>query len=514
MTGAVRAVRVRTGFYLDSVALMRISRRIGERDGVIAASLMIGSPANKELMREAGLLDDEGDAAGPNDLIVAVRARDAAALAAASAAASRELDGLAEDGPATGGWRPRSLEAALETLPEANLAIVSVPGAYAAREARRALSRGLNVMLFSDNVPVAEEIALKEQARARGLMMMGPDCGTAILAGAPLGFANAVPRGDIGLIAASGTGLQEVSCLIAGAGGGVSHAIGVGGRDLGAAVGGRMTLAAIDALDRDPGTRRIALISKPPDPATVARIAARIAASPKRFVLCFIGMRSIPLPANATQAATLRAAAAEVLEDDGVGRTPGGLALPRRSRGRRLKGLFAGGSLCGEAQAVLMAAGIGVASNVPIPGAAPLDAEGAGAAALLDLGADEYTVGRPHPMIDPALRDAMLAEAAADPETGVLLFDVVLGHGVHPDPAGRAAAALADRGAAGPAAIASVCGTEADPQTRSDQVARLAEAGITVASSNAEAAEAAAALLSAAAASAAAAPARASQPEE
>ncbi|MDE0336012.1 MAG: transcriptional regulator, partial [Defluviicoccus sp.] len=359
----------------------------------------------------------------------------------------------------------------------------------------RALERGLNVMLFSDNVAVEEEVALKALARERGLLMMGPDCGTAMIAGAPIGFANAVPRGDIGLIAASGTGLQEVACLIARAGGGISHGIGVGGRDLGAAVGGAMTLAAIEALDRDDATERIVLISKPPDPGTAGRIADRISASRKRFTLCCIGMEPVDLPENARQAATLREAAEDALE--GAGGAEPGTTLDEASRKFDrgtgwVRGLFSGGSLCAEAQAVLMAAGIAFVSNVPIPGA-----EDAGSGhRLIDLGADEFTRGRPHPMIEPAVRDAPLKEALADPDVGVVLVDVVLGHGSHEDPAGRLAAALAAHDREAPVVIASVCGTDRDPQNRAAQVETLREAGVVVAASNAGAAETAAALLS------------------
>ena len=494
MSGGVAATRVRAGFYLDSVALMRISREVEGVAGVAAASLMMGSPSNKALLRDAGLLDEAGDEAGPNDLLITVRAEDGDALHAALEAAEAALAGSSGGGGRRQGWNPRSLETALRALPAANLAIVSVPGEFAAREARRALERGLNVMLFSDNVPVEDEIALKALAGERGLLMMGPDCGTAIVAGAPIGFANAVPRGDIGLIAASGTGLQEVACLIARAGGGISHGIGVGGRDLGAAVGGAMTLTAIDALDRDPATRRIVLISKPPDPAAAGRIAGRIAASRKRFTLCFIGMGEMDLPANAGQAATLRAAADDALAGAGAPE-PARTLLDARGRHRRgggtIRGLFSGGSLCAEAQAVLMEAGIDFASNVPIPGAGGAESRHS----LIDLGADEYTSGRPHPMIEPAVRDAPLAAALADPATGIVLVDVVLGHGAHPDPAGRLAAVLAAHEGAAPPVIASVCGTEADPQVRSDQVAALREAGIVVAESNAGAAETAAALV-------------------
>ena len=427
--------------------------------------------------------------------MIAVRADDRDALRAAFDAAEAALRGPAASGRDEAGWNPRSLETGLRALPGANLAIVSVPGGYAAREARRALERGLNVMLFSDNVAVEEEVALKTLARERGLLMMGPDCGTAMIAGAPIGFANAVPRGDIGLIAASGTGLQEVACLIARAGGGISHGIGVGGRDLGAAVGGAMTLAAIQALDRDDATERIVLISKPPDPGTAGRIADRIAASPKRFTLCCIGMEPVDLPENARQAATLREAAEDALEGAG-GAEPGTTlreATRKFDRGRgSVRGLFSGGSLCAEAQAVLMAADIAFVSNVPIPGA-----EDAGSGhRLIDLGADEFTRGRPHPMIEPAVRDAPLKEALADPDVGVVLVDVVLGHGSHEDPAGRLAAALAAHDREAPVVIASVCGTDRDPQNRAAQVETLREAGVVVAASNAGAAETAAALLS------------------
>ena len=332
MSRGVAATLVRAGFYLDSVALMRISRAVEDLAGVSAASLMMGSASNKDLLRDAGLLDAEADGAGANDLVIAIRADSPRALRAAFEAAEAALRGPAGREGRRAGWNPRSLETALGALPGANLAIVSVPGGFAAREARRALERGLNVMLFSDNVAVEDEVALKALARERGLLMMGPDCGTAILAGAPIGFANAVPRGDIGLIAASGTGLQEVACLIARAGGGISHGIGVGGRDLAAAVGGAMTLTAIDALDRDAATRRIVLISKPPEPATARRIADRIAGSRKRFTLCCIGMGKMDLPENAFQAATLREAAGDALAGGGRRRT--GSHAGRRPRAR------------------------------------------------------------------------------------------------------------------------------------------------------------------------------------
>jgi FdrA protein len=476
---------VRKGFYLDSVALMRISRAVAAMPGIEEAGLMIGTPANKEILGEAGLLADSGKGATPGDLVIGLRAKDAAAADAAMAEARRLLDEPRRAGIAGAAWQPRTLRGAMQQFPDANLALISVPGDFAAAEARKALRRGLDVMIFSDNVPLEQEISLKREARDLGRMVMGPDCGTAIIAGTPLGFANVVARGDIGIIGASGTGIQEVSCLIANGGRGISHAIGSGGRDLSADVGGITTLMAIDLLDRDPATRHIVLISKPPAPQVAKLVLDRVGGSGKPFTVCLIGGAATgPLPANAKLAGTLTEAAESVLGRKlDAYRGP----LPKRGSGPRIRGLFCGGSLCAEAQAILHRSGQRVASNAPIPGVAALGAPG-DAHTLIDLGDDQFTRGRPHPMIEPATRDASLAQALADKAVGVVLLDVILGWGVHPDPVGQLVRALGTRAADGPAIIASVTGTESDPQVRSAQVRKLAEAGVVVAPSNAAAA--------------------------
>ena len=524
----VAANRLRRGFYLDSVALMRLSTSLSARAGVETASLMIGTPANLAILEEAGLLTDAGRAAGPNDLVLAIRATDEEALAAAFDAAEAGLAGAAGAGSEPGGRavaavRLPGLRAACEALPGANLAIVSVPGPYAAREARRALALGLDVLVFSDNVPVEDEVSLKREARARGRMVMGPDCGTALIAGTPLAFANRVRKGDIGAIAASGTGLQEISVLVHRGGGGISHGIGVGGRDLGDEVGGLGTFMALEALEADPGTRHIVIVSKPPGPRTEQALLTRLAGCPKGVTLCLIGRDRAALPANVALAPTLRDAARLAL-GEGKGRAPrkgeggGGagrdeppslLAAPRAAgrplpppRSGRIVGLFSGGTLCAEGQAVLLRAGLGVASNAPVPGAARL-APGAGGGgdpsgaigappghAFIDLGADEFTAGRPHPMIEPTLRSGALGAALADPAVAVIVLDVVLGTGSHPDPAGPLVDALrATAGASRPTIVASVCGTELDPQDYAAQRRALEAAGVFVADSNADAVE-------------------------
>lgn len=476
---------VRRGFYLDSVALMRLSRSIADLPGVEEAALMMATPSNRQLMADAGLLSPESETAGGGDLIVALRAETAAAGEAARAEAARLLDEGRRPAGTAAAWRPRSLRAAVKALPEANLALISVPGAFAAAEARKALRRGLHALIFSDNVPLAEEAALKREARERGLLVMGPDCGTAILNSVPLAFANVVPRGDIGIVGASGTGMQEISSLIAQGGGGISQAIGVGGRDLKEEVGGITTLMALDLLGRDPETRHVVIVSKPPAPAVAERVLARVRDLGKGCTLCFIGAPPQDAPSGIRMVTTLKAAALDALGQEPAPFDTGTRA--RATRGTKLRGLFSGGTLCAEAQSILRDAGEVLASNAPIPGV-PQVAENSDGHFLLDLGSDEYTQGRPHPMIDPSVRDEALQQALSDSALGVVLLDLVIGYGAHADPAGHLANLLGDQPAEGPVVVASVTGTDADPQGRRTQIARLEAAGVLVAPCNADAA--------------------------
>ena len=497
--GALLANRVRRGFYLDSVALMRLSVSLSERERVESAALMIGTPANLGILDEAGLLTAEGRGARPDDLVIAVRAMDRAALEAGLEAAAAALERAAESTGASERRHP-GLDAACDALAGANLALISVPGPYAAREARRALRRGLNVLLFSDHVSVEEEVALKREAGRRGLLVMGPDCGTAILGGVPLAFANRVRRGDIGVVAASGTGLQEFSVLVHRGGGGISHGIGVGGRDLSDEVGAASTLVALDALESDADTRHIAIVSKPPGPRSEKVLLDRLAECSKPVTLCLVGRDDAKSYGNLHFAPTLRDAARHAL-DPRVGeaeRAPPAGSSPRPpARPGSIVGLFSGGTLCAEGQAILRRAGVEAASNAPIPGVARAGPAVDGLPRLdsghlfLDLGADEYTTGRPHPMIEPAMRSGALRQALAEPGVAVVLFDVVLGTGSHPDPATAIVQAVESAAAPGPALVASVCGTDLDPQDATGQTRALERAGVFVAASNADAVEAA-----------------------
>ncbi len=462
------AVRIVPGAYRDSVALMQLSAELTALPGIKRASLAMATPANLGLLAQAGLLKQPLEAA-PNDLVIALEGR---ALDAAFEHAMRALSQRRErsGSPVATGF-PRSLAQAQAATPHANLALISVPGEYAAAEASKALRLGLNAMLFSDNVALEDEAALKREAAERGLLLLGPDCGTAIIDGVRLGFANHVRRGAIGCIGASGTGLQEVTSLIDRLGEGVSQAIGVGGRDLSEAVGGLATLATLERLSADRDTRVIVLISKPPAPGVAQKVLAAAAKLRKPVISCFLNSSNTLEDAAHEAVARLRK------------RKPAPRAfrpgkLPRIAAGRRfVRGLFSGGTFAYEAALLLAQAGLDPVKN-----------------RVIDLGDDVFTRGRPHPMIDTRLRIERIADEAADREVAVLLLDVVLGDGAHPDPGGALAPALKTAVKRGLAVVASVCGTDADPQLRSRQVKQLEAAGVRVAASNAQAARLAAAI--------------------
>jgi len=492
-TQVLRTV-IKPKFYLDSVALMRHSQAIASGSGVVEAAMMMATPANIQIMINAGLLSAEEHSLDGGDLIVSVLAQSGSDADAALRVADDLLTQQSQVGQ-TDQWKPRSLRSAIQSAPNANLALISVPGEFAVSEARKAIRRGLNAMIFSDNVALDAEVQLKQEARDCGRLVMGPDCGTAIINGVPLAFANRVPRGDIGIIGASGTGIQEVSCLLANAGCGVSHAIGVGGRDLSQEVGGISTLQALAMLESDQPTTQIVLISKPPAQAVSQVIVNAIAESNKPFVVCFIGAHEKPadLPPNAQWATSLKSAAELAAGKTLFGNAPDAETQARhltRPGGNRIAGLFAGGTLCAEAQVILSSNGHVCESNAPIPGITRLtdSTDSHVHHHLVDLGADEYTKGRPHPMIEPAVRDTPLLEVVQDKTVSVVVLDLVIGFGAHGNPAAHLVQSL-EKVDNRPLIVASVTGTEEDPQIRSQQVRLLESAGIVVAPSNADAVE-------------------------
>jgi FdrA protein len=495
----MKRILIEPNRYFDSVFLMRISHELEQLPEVGQAIVAMGTRANLDRLKAVGFaIDEPSRTIHANDLVIAIDAASDDAIDAANERLRRLLTGtIEEEGGTTGESHPTTIPEAIEVEPDADLALISVPGAYAAREARRALRHGLHVMLFSDNVSVEDEIALKDEAIERGLLMMGPDCGTAILNGAPLGFANVVRRGSIGIVGASGTGIQEISSLVHRLGGGISQAIGTGGRDLSRAVGGRMTRFGIEALASDPETDVIVVVSKAPEPTVADRAVAALREAGKPAVVHFVtaGARKaeggIEFASALAEAAELACAAAGI-------RPEAPLAGPipaRESVSGQAVGLFCGGTLAQEAWDVLHRAGLEVRSNVAAEPALKIrpGAEAAGHV-VWDLGDDAFTAGKPHPMIAPSLRDDEVVRYANDPAVGIVLVDCVLGHGAHPDPGGSLADAakrateLAGKDGRDLLVIASVTGTDGDPQSRSRQVATLDEAGVLVAPSNAAAA--------------------------
>ena len=502
--------RILRNLYRDSVSLMQLSAGVGKLPGVAQASAVMATPANIELLREAKLLEGKVEAS-PNDLLLAVSGKSEAALQAALAAALAALEKPVVT-TAGGGAAPqpvRSLQMALVQVPAANLALISVPGDYAAAEAMKALRLGLNVMLFSDNVAVADEVALKRYARERGLLVMGPDCGTAIVDGVPLGFANAVRRGAIGVVGASGTGTQQVTCLVHNAGAGISHAIGTGGHDLHQDVGGIAMLQGLKALARDPETKAIVLISKPPAPAVAKAVLAAAARTGKPVVVNFIGAAAGEIRGKNLYAARTLEEAALAAVALSRGRRPKPAAVERvrvpamrmSAKQRYVRGLYSGGTFCYEASALLGEALGDVWSNAPVDARMQLaNPWKSRQHTLVDLGDDVFTRGRPHPMIDHRLRNERLLQEAGDPEVAVLLLDVVLGYGSHPDPAAemvpaiRKAQAAARKKGRALAVVGFVCGTGDDPQGLERQEIALRGAGVLLAGSNARAARLAAAI--------------------
>jgi FdrA protein len=471
---------IRPGAYADSIVLMHLQSSLAALPGVEDAGVVMGTPANLELLASNNLLTPEVEGAAADDLVLVVRA---SSEAAADEALSRVDELLvSRGGGADSEFRPHSLRSAVKLLPQAGWVLVSVPGRYAAAVADEALERGKHVFLYSDNVPLEDEVALKRKGSDAGLLVMGPDCGTAIVGGFGLGFANRVRRGSIGLVGASGTGLQAITSAIHAAGAGVSHAIGTGGRDLSPEVGGITALAGLELLHRDEATRVIVLISKPPAPEVAARLLEAARSTGKPVVVQFIGH---PVPAASDGGVAYSTGMSETARLAvsllGEGPAPARVGPPSEVEARAgyLRGLFAGGTLALEAQQVL--AGLEpLHSNVPILGSLPATDLGTSRAhTILDLGADEFTVGRLHPMMDQDLRLRRLRQEAADPEVGVILLDVVLGEGSHPDPARDLAPAIAGL-ETGAEVVVVMVGTDQDPQGLDDQRVRLEGAGARV----------------------------------
>jgi FdrA protein len=471
---------------------MQLQRSLAALPGVLDAGVVMATAANKDILAQSGLLTPEAQAAVADDLVIVVRAEDdtaaQAALAQVDELLTRRRKGIEQE------YRPKSLESAAQMMPDAQWVLVSVPGRYAAGVARQALRLGKNVFLYSDNVSLDDEVALKQVAAEKGLLVMGPDCGTAIVNGVGLGFANRVRRGPIGVVAAAGTGLQAVTSGIHQLGEGITHALGTGGRDLSQAVGAVTARQGLDLLSRDPETRVIVLISKPPSPQVADELLRAARSAGKPVVVDFIGYSPPSRQVDDLYFATSLDEAAELaVQEAGSRRQDFEVAdLSLFAPGQRyLRGLFSGGTLAYEALLMLQGYLPGVYSNVPLDKDYRLaNSLVSQEHTIVDLGEDEFTVGRLHPMLDNDLRIRRLQQEAGDPEVAVILLDVVLGYGAHPDPASELAPAIARARARAEEAgrhlevVAVVVGTDEDPQGFDAQVQQLEEAGARVETSN------------------------------
>ncbi len=504
MTAASAAscgVRRRADTYVDSVLLLAATRAMQEVDGVTWATALMATPANVEAVREQGVTDPLLDELSASDLLLAAQGSEAAIVAALAAGDDALWGERTSTGPAEAPVADRDLDGAIGRLPGANVAIVSVPGPFAALEAHKALRAGLDVLLFSDNVPLEDEIELKEHAAEVGRLVMGPGAGTAALGGCGLGFANVVRHGRVGVVAAAGTGAQEAMSLLDRWGEGVTQVIGVGGRDLSSDVGGRMAALAVRALDRDPATELILLVSKPPSPAAARAVVEAAGTTP--IVAALVGLAEDEGVGATAVARTLEGGVRAAFAALGVPVPEDGTrlgddveqALVGLDPGRTLvRGVYSGGTLCYEALTVL-APWLGpVWSNTPLDKRHRVPAP-PGTHICLDLGEEEYTSGRPHPMIDPEARLEVLRDVAEEGDVAAVLLDVVLGYGSHPDPAALLAPACAAlAGPDGPRVVVYLLGTDGDPQDLSRQRSAFREAGALVAPTGARAALAAAAV--------------------
>lgn len=500
---AVTKAEIRSGAYYDSVLLMQLQRSLAALPGVLDAGVVMGTDANKDVLAQSDLLTPEAQATVADDLVIVVRAEDNAAAQAAldqvDELLTRRRGGVVQE------YRPKSLESAAEMMPDAQWVLVSVPGRYAAGVARQALRLGKNVFLYSDNVSLDDETALKQLAAENGLLVMGPDCGTAIVNGVGLGFANRVRRGPIGLVAASGTGLQQVTSRIHQLGSGITHGLGTGGRDLSQAVGAVTARQGLALLSRDPETHVIVLISKPPSRQVADELLRAGRSTGKPLVVDFIGYSPrarqvdngwrLHFATSLDEAAHLAvklATSTPSMDFGELSRAEPLADLNRFAPGQRyLRGLFSGGTLAYEALLILQGYLPGVYSNTPLDKDYRLaNSLVSQAHTIVDLGEDEFTVGRLHPMLDNDLRIRRLQQETDDPEVAVVLLDVVLGYGAHPDPASELAPAIATARARAARAgrylevVAVVVGTDEDPQDMDAQVQQLQEAGARVETSN------------------------------
>lgn len=477
---------VKRNTYQDSVNLMLLSSKLSSMDGVSKVSIMMGTPANKDIFKNTNMYSVEFDTANPNDICIAVESEDSSMVSVVELELDKFISELSLSSRGSNIIKVRSLDTAIKKMDNTNLALVSIPGEYVFDEGNRLLDKGLNLFIFSDNVSMEEERKLKDKANEKGLIVMGPDCGTGIISNTPLAFANVVNKGNIGVVGASGTGIQEVTSLITRLGGGISHAIGIGGRDLALEIGGISAMKALELLEYDDSSELIVFISKPPAKEVKEKIVSKFKTMNKIVVALFLGDGQMEREDNVYFANTLEETAYLSLylskkfgsSKNKLEKIMGKLEIIKKNPNQRqIHGYYGGGTLAGESKNILKEGMLNSKHKI------------------IDFGDDQYTKGRPHPMIDPTTRVEAVKNLKRLEDVAVVLLDNVIGYGSNTDMAGSLGPAIMevneyykDSGRE-IVFLASVCGTEMDKQVYSQQVRILEESGVLVLDSNASAAK-------------------------
>lgn len=504
---------VKENYFRDSLQLMQLSEEAKKISGILDVALVMGTETNKEVLERLGLLTEDGARATKNDLIIAVKVEKEELLPNILSSLEDMLTKTITT-PVIAEKVFYSVGSAIEANPDINLALISIPGEYVRDVAMELLERGVHLHIFSDHVPIEHEIELKKYASSKGLLVLGPGAGTSIINGKAVAFANAIHRGDVGIVAAAGTGLQEVSVLLDRVGLGVSQGLGVGGNDVKEVVGGIMTIDCIKALENDEDTKLIMIVSKPPDPSVIRKIIKVIEEeTSKKFVLCFLGIKGYKVPkklmkrvysCRSLHSAVLRAASLVNPEKYREAERKISIKLPEirklvkklsenlKPEQKYIRALYTGGTLMYESLLIYRELLKDVYSNAPLEPKYKLeDSFKSYKHTVIDLGEEEFTAGRAHPMIDPTIRKLRLVEEARDPEVAVITMDFVLGYGAHPDPVEAMSSSIleakkiAKEDGREIVFMAHVCGTERDPQNAVQQEEKLKNIGVVTFPSNA-----------------------------
>ena len=496
-------VKIEKNRYIDSLETLFATTVLNDQPGIEMGYIGMCNSTFRDVITDIGLMTDEIAACSENDYVIVAEAESQEAFDLAVAEVDKSME-TKDSGQETAEYD--TTDAALAAHPEVNLVQIAVPGDCALEEAKKALNAGKHICVFSNNVPFEDEREMKELAREKGLLCMGPDCGVANINGSALVLSSINNRGPFGIVGASGTGIQHVAAILHEAGSGVTQTIGVGGNDLKDPIGGISMLMGLDALEHDPETKYIIVISRKPGEKTLPVICDKLKSLSKPCVVLFMGCeREIVEATGSVWAENLDDCGIKALQLIGVDYSLGTEeeldAIAREAvegmapEQKYVRGGYSGGTYMDEAMHAMYGEIGDVWSNCPLnPDYQLKDSYQSVENTVIDYGEEEFTLGRPHPAIDPSIRKPAVLREASDPKVAVICLDFILTPPGHPDPAGylvedikKAQEMAAERGGK-LVFIASVLGTTADFQNIRVQEQELRDAGVIVCTSNARAA--------------------------